>query len=293
MSPHPAAQNTSPDLAINLEEWNLDALPSSADLPYDDGEPLESNRHRIAMNVLIRQVQQAFPNRTDFYPGGNMFIYYSPHYLRNQDFRGPDFFVVTNVDGSYGRKSWVMWEEGGRLPDVIVELLSDSTTKIDLGKKKDLYEQVFKTQDYYVFDPHDPTSLQGWHLNSQGQYEALKANQQGWLWCETLGLWLGTWLGTFEKNETCEWLRFYHRNGTLVPLPEEAALQQATQAQHQAEQAQHQVEQERLKAQQEQLRAEREQQKAEQAQHQADRQQQEIQRLRRLLEEKGIKPDPI
>jgi hypothetical protein len=37
------------------------------DLPYDDGETLESNRHRIAMNTLIRSVQQAWRDRTDFF----------------------------------------------------------------------------------------------------------------------------------------------------------------------------------------------------------------------------------
>ncbi|HYX15821.1 MAG TPA: hypothetical protein VE944_15920 [Nostoc sp.] len=47
------------------------------DLIFDDGEPLESNRHRIAMNVLIRSLQQFFADRNDFFTGGNMFIYYS------------------------------------------------------------------------------------------------------------------------------------------------------------------------------------------------------------------------
>jgi hypothetical protein len=30
------------------------------DLIFDDGEPLETNRHRIAMNTLIRSLQQAW-----------------------------------------------------------------------------------------------------------------------------------------------------------------------------------------------------------------------------------------
>ncbi|BAI94324.1 MAG: hypothetical protein P5700_24415 [Arthrospira platensis PCC 7345] len=33
------------------------------DLIFDDGEPLESNRHRIAINVLIRSWQQAGSDR--------------------------------------------------------------------------------------------------------------------------------------------------------------------------------------------------------------------------------------
>ena len=34
--------------------------PPPTDLIFDDGIPLESNRHRIAMNVLIESVHQAY-----------------------------------------------------------------------------------------------------------------------------------------------------------------------------------------------------------------------------------------
>ncbi|MDB9311885.1 hypothetical protein PN462_02135 [Spirulina sp. CS-785/01] len=40
------------------------------DLPYDDGEPLESNRDRIAMNVLIDSLHQAYQGRDDYFAGG-------------------------------------------------------------------------------------------------------------------------------------------------------------------------------------------------------------------------------
>ena len=40
------------------------------DLIYDDGEPMESNRHRIAMNSLIRGVNQALAHRNDFFDYG-------------------------------------------------------------------------------------------------------------------------------------------------------------------------------------------------------------------------------
>lgn len=140
-------------------------VPPPTDLPLDDGEPLETNRHRVAMNALIRSLQQVWAERNDFFVGGNMFIYFSREQVRNRDFRGPDFFIVLNVDGSYPRQGWIVWDEGGRYPDVIVELLSSSTVEADLGTKKNLYEQVFRTPDYFVFDPFNPNSLQGWRLN--------------------------------------------------------------------------------------------------------------------------------
>ncbi|MBW4492940.1 MAG: Uma2 family endonuclease [Oscillatoria princeps RMCB-10] len=222
---------TSPEPAVD-KEWEPPMPP--ADLIFDDGEPLESNRHRIAMNALIRSVQHAWADRNDFFTGGNMFIYYSSDQVRNQDFRGPDFFVVLDVDGTKERQGWVVWEEGGRYPDVIVELMSPSTARTDTGRKKDIYERVFKTADYFVFDPFEPNSLQGWHLDSSHGYQPLVADERGWLWCERLGFWLGTWEGTIDR-ETAVWLRFYDREGNLVLLPDEAAQQQAERERQRAE----------------------------------------------------------
>jgi Uma2 family endonuclease len=137
---------------LAVVDWESHKPPT--DLIFDDGEPLESNRHRIAMNILIRSLQQAWADRNDYFTGGNMFIYYSSTQVRNRDFRGPDFFAVLNVDGNNSRLGWVVWEENGRYPDVIVELMSPSTAAIDKGIKKNLYEQTFHTSDYFVYDPN-------------------------------------------------------------------------------------------------------------------------------------------
>ncbi|QLE55218.1 Uma2 family endonuclease [Nostoc sp. TCL26-01] len=211
---------TTENKAAAVVDWEHPTPPT--DLIFDDGEPLESNRHRIAMNVLIRSLQQAWADRYDFFTGGNMFIYYSSTQVRNKDFRGPDFFVVLNVNGNHPRQGWVVWEEDGRYPDVIVELMSPSTATIDKGIKKALYEQTFHTSDYFIYDPFDPNSLRGWHLDHNQQYQPLTPNEQGWLWCQKLSLWLGTSEGTIDR-ETAIWLRFYDVAGNLLLLPEEAA----------------------------------------------------------------------
>ncbi|MEW6495421.1 MAG: Uma2 family endonuclease [Cyanobacteriota bacterium] len=229
-----SVEATSETIFQNTEELDWEPPMPPTDLIFDDGEPLESNRHRIAMNALIRSLQQAWTDRNDFFTGGNMFVYYSSAQARNRDFRGPDFFVVLDVDGSKERQGWVVWEEEGRYPDVIVELMSPSTAEVDTGKKKDIYERIFRTRDYFVFDPFDPTSLVGWRLDANLRYQPLVPNEQGWLWCETLGFWLGTWSGTIDR-ESALWLRFYDSSNHLVLLPEEAAQQQAQAAQQEAE----------------------------------------------------------
>ena len=243
----------------NLEEEWIPPLPPT-DLIFDDGEPLESNRHRIAMNVLIEGIHQAYRGRDDYFSAGNMFVYYSSEQVRNREFKGPDFFVTLNVDGTKERQGWVVWEEAGRYPDAIVELMSPSTAKQDTGKKKDLYEQTFKTRDYFVYDPFDKHSLQGWYLSSNLCYEEIVPDDRGWLWCESLGLWLGIWEGTLTK-EKADWLRFFDRDGNIILLSQELA--------------------------------EQERERAEQERERAERAESELAQLRDRLEEMGIDPDRL
>jgi Uma2 family endonuclease len=259
-------------------ELFLETHKPPTDLIFDDGVPMESNRHRIAMNVLINSLEQGFVDRNDFFVGGNMFIYYSAEQVRNRDYRGPDFFAVLDVDGTIPRQGWVVWEENGRYPDIILELQSPSTANHDTGIKKDIYERVFRTPDYFIFDPFDPNSLRGWRLDASFRYQQLLPNEQGWLWCETLGFWLGTWEGTIHR-ETATWVRFYDESGNLILLPEEAAQQQAEVAQQQAEFAQQQ--------------AEVAQQQAEAAQQQAERERQRAERLAARLRELGDDPNAL
>lgn len=270
------------NIVMPYAEWA--PPPPPTDLIFDDGIPLESNRHRIAMNLLIHSLNHHFADRTDFFAGGNMFVYYSVDQAMNRDFRGPDFFVTLGVDSSRERQGWVVWNEGGRYPDVIVELLSPSTTTVDRTIKKDLYEQVFHTSDYFIFDPFDPQSLAGWHLIEQ--YQPLSPNPQGWLWCETLGLWLGTWQGSIDREpptNTCHWLRFYDPEGNLVLLAEEAAQQHAQAAEVKLEQTKTQLEQTKTQLEQTEIKLEQERQKAEQ---EAARAQALANRLRSM----GIEP---
>jgi Uma2 family endonuclease len=235
---------------VQQDDLTLSMPPT--DLPYDDGEPLESNRHRIAMNALIEGVHQAYQGREDYFAGGNMFVYYSSQQIRNRDFRGPDFFVTLDVDGRQERRSWILWEEMGRYPNVIVELMSPSTASQDTGAKKRLYEQTFQTRDYFVYDPFDRESLQGWHLGSNGRYEAIVPDDRGWLWCETLGLWVGLWEGEILR-EVATWVRFYDPDGNLILLGTEQAeyeRQRAEQERQEKEEAIAALEEERRQKQQ-------------------------------------------
>jgi Uma2 family endonuclease len=212
-------------------------LISAADLPAEDGIPLDSNWQRAQIDLLIELINIYWADRSDFYAGGNMFIYYSPKRLKSEDVRGPDFFVVRGVDKLQKRRSWVAWEEDSKLPHVIVELVSPSTRLEDEGRKKSLYEQTFRTPEYYLYYP-DEEKLVGWQLVG-GVYQPLKPDERGWLWSDQLGLWLGTEPGYSRNYEYNTWLRFFDGNGRLVPsyseLATEAEVRAVAEAQARAE----------------------------------------------------------
>ena len=279
MAPETAVTEQTVEVLQESVDWQPPMPPT--DLIFDDGEPLESNRHRIAMNTLIRSLLQLWADRNDFFAGGNMFVYYSSTQAMNRDFRGPDFFVTLDVDGTKERQGWVVWQENGRYPDVIVELLSESTAKVDKGVKKELYEKVFRTRNYYIYDPFDTNSLTGWRLNASQKYEPITPDSRGWLWSDALGLWLGTHQGTIDR-ETADWLRFYDQTGNLVLLPEEAEKQRADSEAQKADAETQRAEAETQRADAEAQRAEAEAQRAEAERQRAERL---AARLRELGEE--------
>jgi Uma2 family endonuclease len=195
-------------------------FPKAADLPTEDGEPLESAWHRAEISLLIDSLAQAWKDRTDFYTGGNMFIYFSEEQVRNRDYRGPDFFVVKGVDGAIKRDAWIVWQENGRYPDLIIELLSPSTAELDRTTKKELYERTFRTPEYFGYDPANQ-ELFGWRL-ADGEYIPLEKDEHGRLWSKELQFWLGMWEGIFQNlNEL--WLRYFDEDGQVVPTRAEAA----------------------------------------------------------------------
>ncbi|GAB4156360.1 MAG: hypothetical protein Fur0046_36300 [Cyanobacteria bacterium J069] len=243
-----APQNLEPDWASGIDSnLDLDQVPFPPGDLYSDEPPLESELHLRQILLLIQSLEWLWrgpdpSTHRDFYAFGNLTIYYSLRERKSEDFRGPDFFVVLGADPK-PRKSWVVWEEGGKYPNVIIELLSDSTAAVDRGLKKQLYQDTFRTPDYFWFDPHT-LEFCGFHL-LDGRYQPLEPDSRGWLWSQQLQL----FLGIRDRK-----LRFFTPDGQLVLLPEEAT---AIERQR--------FEEERLRAEEERLRAEEERQRAEQA----------------------------
>lgn len=203
------------------------ALDLPFELVYDDGIPLDNALHRIQMGLIIDLVRHVMASRgrKDYYTGGDMFVYYSPEQARDVAtgrpyFRGPDWFLVDGAEPREGRKGWVRWMEGGRLPDIILELISPSTEKVDRVDKMKLYSRVFRTPEYYLYD-FETGELEGYRLAGD-MYQPMRPNEQGRLRSEVLGLDFGLWNGRIEE-ETADWIRLFQSDGGLIPTAAERA----------------------------------------------------------------------
>ncbi|HIK31825.1 MAG TPA: Uma2 family endonuclease [Oscillatoriales cyanobacterium M59_W2019_021] len=228
-------------------------MPDATQIESDEPE-MESSIHYMQLLLLVSCLEWLWRERNDYFIGANLTIYFSRQQLRNRDFWGPDFFLV-QLTQKRSRKSWVVWEEEGQYPNLIVELLSTSTATVDRTVKKELYQNRFRTPEYFWFSP-ETLEFYGWRLSGH-QYQAITPNNRGWRWSEELGLYLGV---------EAERLRYFTVDGVIVPTPEEAARSEM----ERAEMAEIQLERER------------------QAKQLA---QQEAARLAEKLRELGIEPE--
>jgi len=209
-----------------------DLMPDATQVESNEPE-MASSLHYAQLALLVSFLEWLWRDRHDFFIGANLTIYFSHQQLKNRDFRGPDFFLVKQTQ-KRPRKAWVVWEEDGKYPDLIIELLSDSTAETDRTLKKMLYQERFHTHEYFWFSP-DTLEFAGFRLWGQ-QYQPIEPNQTGWLWSEGLELYLGIQDGQ---------LRYFNAAGQLIPTPEEEAKlaqQQTELAQQQTELAQHRAE---------------------------------------------------
>ncbi|MBE9203248.1 Uma2 family endonuclease [Synechocystis salina LEGE 06099] len=189
----------------------FEAQMPNAKLLLSDEPEMESSLHSDQLMLLVACLNWLWRDRQDYFIGANLTIYFSRQQLKNRDFRGPDFFLVKGVKKT-PRPSWVVWEEDGQYPNLIIELLSDSTASTDRSLKKQLYQDRFRTPEYFWFSP-DTLEFEGFRLVGH-RYESIPLTETGKRWSEELELFLGV-----ENGQ----LRYFFLDEALVPTPQEAA----------------------------------------------------------------------
>ncbi len=208
----PSTSDGLPESGERLKAWDPGPLSNEPEM--------EGVFHVLTFFYLMSSLRWFWREKKNWFAIGNLSVFY-PEYSsetgrtvrKKLRFRGPDFFVALGVDPNLPRNSWVV-EREGKYPDIIVEILSKSTAKKDRGEKKTIYERIFKTHEYFLFDPEKFT-VEGFRL-AKGRYHAITPDTRGRLWSERLEL-------SFGMHG--DHLRFFTPEGSLVPLPDEAAAE--------------------------------------------------------------------
>jgi Uma2 family endonuclease len=240
-------------------------MATQVEYPTSDGKPMaETEVHLDLMIDLIGTLQIRYAADPDVHVSGNLLLFYEENNRRKHV--APDVMVTRGILKLPKRLYYLLWAEG-KAPDLIIELTSRTTRREDQRTKRQLYQDVLKVPEYFLFDPFEEylkPSMQGYRL-VEGEYTRIEP-VAGRLPSEQLGLHLerdGTQLRLFDPQ-----------SGRWLPTPGEqtaAAQAQAAAAQAQAAAAQAQAAAE--------ARARK------QAEADADRMRQEIESLKRRLGE--------
>ncbi|MEM9543873.1 MAG: Uma2 family endonuclease [Cyanobacteria bacterium P01_E01_bin.42] len=171
----------------------LAPLKTPITYPEPDGEPMaESDPARDYLIYGVESLKSHFREREDVYVSGNLWLCYEqgvPDAVVS-----PDVFVIFDVENR-PRRSFKVWEEGGKTPDWVLEVTSASTRKKDERDKPDTYADL-GVSEYFQYDPTgdylDP-ALKGQRLLN-GVYQPITADtlEDGTvsLYSEVLGLYL-------------------------------------------------------------------------------------------------------
>jgi Uma2 family endonuclease len=152
-------------------------IPSSSETeieyPDSDGKPLgETGVHVNVTLGLLDVLIRYYVDNPMVALQSNMFVYY----VEGDPKRNvcPDLMVALDVPYQIRRRSFKVWKEG-KGPDLVIEVTSRKTRREDLRGKFELYRDVLKVREYFLFDPLEeylePT-LQGFRL-VRGRYKPI------------------------------------------------------------------------------------------------------------------------
>ena len=241
-------------------------LPGSLELPDSDDTPVDNEGQNDIPNGLRFSLAQLWEERQDWFFGVDMGIYDRQGQKEGKATIVPDGFLSVGVvrrKDTWGRRSYVLAEEGQVIPVLALEYLS-KTYGGEYDGKLDVYAQL-GVPYYVVYNPegrrkHQP--LEMYHLE-QGKYRLQPIVEPYWI--PEIKLGIGRVQGQMSGIQI-EWLSWFDRLGKPYPLPEEIIKTL------QARERRHQVNEIKLKrlAQQKQLEADQERSRAERAERLAE-----------------------
>ena len=144
--------------------------------PETDGRPMPDGDYQgETYRYLVEALRTHFHARPDVYVSGDLFVYLEEGNPRNCV--APDLFVAFGA-GNHRRDTYKVWEEPAGVPDFVLEIVSPSTWRADLGAKREQYAAL-GIGEYWLHDPHGrhlSPALAGQRL-VDGAYVPLPATQ--------------------------------------------------------------------------------------------------------------------
>jgi Uma2 family endonuclease len=153
----------------------LGRLPPSLLYPESDGQPIADNTLQFEYIVTIKGgIEAVFKDDANVFVASDLFWY--PVQGDPKIRVAADTMVVFGRPKGH-RRSYLQWEEGGIVPQVVFEVLSTSNRPSDLIRKFQFYER-YGVEEYYLYDP-DHGVLEGW-LRKDALLEQI-SNMAAWV----------------------------------------------------------------------------------------------------------------
>ncbi len=150
---------TVPTPTTTMRPYHQQGEIDYARLDFDPDEPvqkpdaMEQNLPLLAIYHLLAAHCTDFHRRPDVFLDVNTILCYDPRDLNVRV--SPDVYLAFGVNALAirQRKLYLPWEVG-KPPDWVLEVASSSTSRDDVGRKRDIYARI-GVPEYWRFDPKD------------------------------------------------------------------------------------------------------------------------------------------
>jgi Uma2 family endonuclease len=299
----------------SMLQIDLKRLPTSAELLSSDDTPVDNEDQNLLPNILLFLLNTIWPERTDWYFGVDMGVYHETGGKPRVPVV-PDGFLSLGVEHTkqgQSRRSYVVWEEGGIVPILTLEIVSQEpgreyTDKLEIYQRLGVLYYVIFNPEFWQRDQHQPFEL---YKLIDGQYQ-LQGGEPYWM--PEVGLGIGrcqqvfrlrlreqlAWFDakgdrylTAEERAKAERQRAEtaHQRAETAHQRAEVESQRAEVESQRAEAERQQAEAERQRAEAERQRAEAERQRAEAERQRAEAERQRAERLEAVLRSQGLDPN--
>lgn len=143
--------------------------------PESDGKPMADNTVQFRwITVIHYNLEWLFANNPNVFIAGDLLWYPVEHDTGTS--QAPDVMIVFGRPKG-DRSSYLQWNEGNIVPQVVFEIRSPSNTQTEMDRKWVFYNR-HGVEEYYLYDPKK-NDLSGW-LRSQWGLNVID-QMDGWV----------------------------------------------------------------------------------------------------------------